>query len=84
MHVFDVSNLQDPDLVASVETECGSHTATAVPDPANNRLLVYNTPSSGACPGIDIIQLTSRESWCGSAPCGLAAALRSIADPQAW
>jgi hypothetical protein len=55
-----------------------------VPDPANNRLLVYNTPSSGACPGIDIIQLTSRESWCGSAPCGLAAALRSIADPQAW
>lgn len=31
LHVFDVSNLQDPDLVASVETECGSHTATAVP-----------------------------------------------------
>lgn len=40
-----------------METECGSHTATAVPDPANNRLLVYNTPSSGACPGIDIIQI---------------------------
>ncbi len=44
VHVFDISNLNDPDLVASVETECGSHTATAVPDPANNRLLVYNTP----------------------------------------
>ncbi len=57
LHVFDISNLSDPDLVASVETECGSHTATAVPDPANNRLLVYNTPSSGACPGIDIIQI---------------------------
>jgi hypothetical protein len=57
LHVFDISNLADPDLVASVETECGSHTATAVPDPANNRLLVYNTPSSGACPGIDIVQI---------------------------
>jgi len=44
VHVCDISNLNDPDLVASVETECGSHTATAVPDPANNRLLVYNTP----------------------------------------
>ena len=54
LHVFDISDLSDPDLVASVETECGSHTATAVPDPANNRLLVYNNPSSAACPGIDI------------------------------
>ena len=57
LHIFDISNLADPDLVASVETECGSHTATAVPDPANNRLLVYNTPSSSACPGIDIVQI---------------------------
>ena len=55
VHVFDVSNPADPDLVASVETECGSHTATGVPDPANNRLLVYNNASSGACPGLDII-----------------------------
>lgn len=57
LHVFNISNLRDPDLVASVEAECGSHTATAVPDPASRRLLVYNTPSSGACPGIDIIQI---------------------------
>jgi hypothetical protein len=57
LHVFDISDLSNPDLVASVETECGSHTATAVPDPANNRLLVYNNPSSAACPGIDIVQI---------------------------
>ena len=57
LHVFDISNLADPVLVASVETECGSHTATGVPDLANNRLLIYNTPSSGACPGIDIVQV---------------------------
>jgi hypothetical protein len=57
VHVFDVSNPSDPDLLASVETECGSHTATGVPDPTNNRLLVYNNASSGACPGLDIIEV---------------------------
>src|SRR5919106_4395472 len=30
LHVFDVSDPADPDLVASVETECGSHTASGV------------------------------------------------------
>jgi hypothetical protein len=48
LHVFDISNPQNPDLVASVRTRCGSHTATGVPDPANNRLWVYNTPSYSA------------------------------------
>jgi hypothetical protein len=57
VHVFDVSDPSDPDLVASVETECGSHTATGVPDTANDRLLVYNSASSGACPGLDIIEV---------------------------
>jgi hypothetical protein len=57
LHVFDVSNPADPDLVASIETECGSHTATGVPDLANGRLLIYNSPSSGACPGIDIVSV---------------------------
>jgi hypothetical protein len=57
VHVFDVSNPADPDLVASVQTACGSHTETAVPDVANGRLLVYNNPSSGTCPGIDILSV---------------------------
>jgi hypothetical protein len=57
LHVFDISDPADPDLVASIETECGSHTATGVPDLANGRLLVYNNPSSGACPGIDIVEI---------------------------
>jgi hypothetical protein len=48
LHVFDISNPANPDLVASVRTRCGSHTATGVPDPANNRLWVYNTPSYSA------------------------------------
>jgi hypothetical protein len=47
MHVFTIDNLADPALVQSVPLVNGSHTLTAVPDPANNRLLVYNGPSGG-------------------------------------
>ena len=57
IHIFDVSNPLNPDLLGAVETECGSHTATAVPDPENERLIVYNNPSSGTCPGFDIIEI---------------------------
>jgi len=52
VHVFDISNLADPQLVASVELPCGSHTATAAPDLANDRLIVYsNNSSSSGCTG---------------------------------
>ena len=37
--IFDWSNPAAPQLVASVETDCGSHTHTIVPD--GSRLLVY-------------------------------------------
>jgi uncharacterized repeat protein (TIGR01451 family) len=51
LHIFDVSNAADPDLVASINLPgCGSHTATGVPDLANNRLLVYDGASSATCP----------------------------------
>jgi hypothetical protein len=55
LHVFDISDVRDPTLVATVRTECGSHTATGVPDLANNRLLVYNNGSGPACPWMDIV-----------------------------
>jgi hypothetical protein len=67
LHVFDISNLANPVLVADIELSarpqadsfgCGSHTATAVPDRANNRLLVYNSSStSPACDWIDIVSV---------------------------
>ena len=57
LHVFDISNPQNPDLIASVPLPCGSHTATGVPDTANNRLLVYNNASSGTCPWFEIIAI---------------------------
>jgi hypothetical protein len=50
VHVFDISDISDPDLVASVELPCGSHTTTLAPDPANGRLIVYsNNSSSSGC-----------------------------------
>ena len=36
---------------------CGSHTATAVPDPARGFLYIYNGGSSGNCEGIDIFRI---------------------------
>jgi hypothetical protein len=57
VHVIDISDPTAPEVVAFVETDCGSHTATGVPDLENDRLLVYNSSSSAACPGIDIIEV---------------------------
>ncbi len=41
IRVFDVSDPANPQFLTSVYTDCGSHTNTILPDPANNRLLVY-------------------------------------------
>ena len=71
VHVIDISDPTDPDVIAFVDTPCGSHTETLVPDLANDRLLVYSNSSSGAvlgggpgdpeppvsCRGIDIIEV---------------------------
>ena len=57
LHVFDVSNPYEPVLKGSLNLDCGSHTATGVPDVDNGRLVVYSTPSSGNCPGIDVVTL---------------------------
>ena len=39
--VFDWTNPAAPAHIASVETDCGSHTHTLVPDLGNNRVLLY-------------------------------------------
>ena len=70
LHFFDVSDPANPDLIHSVDISdarmeadfgingCGSHTATLVPDvDANNRLLVYNSGSSSACTGFEIVEV---------------------------
>jgi hypothetical protein len=59
VNIFDISDRSNPDLVANVETLCGSHTLTIVPDLDNDRVLVYSNSSSAVagCTGIDIIEV---------------------------
>jgi hypothetical protein len=66
VHIFDISNLEDPELVGEVELSsrpeadafgCGSHTATAVPDLENDRLIIYNQTSGGPCPFVGILEV---------------------------
>ena len=57
IHIFDISDLEDPRLVGEVELSavvaradmpgCGSHTLTLVPDLEDDRVLVYNHTSGG-------------------------------------
>jgi hypothetical protein len=70
VHIIDISNPQNPDVIGFVDIPCGSHTETLVPDLANNRLLVYSNPSSNtffggtdpavepiSCRGFDMIEV---------------------------
>ncbi len=41
VRLFDITNPEKPSLIKSIETDCGSHTNTLVPDPAKNRGLIY-------------------------------------------
>jgi hypothetical protein len=45
IQIFDISNLKKIKLVTSVALDCGSHTHTVVPDPENDRVLIYNSVS---------------------------------------
>jgi hypothetical protein len=56
MHVFDISDLEDPELIGEVELSarpeadspgCGTHTLTLVPDTENDRVVIYNATSGG-------------------------------------
>lgn len=41
VRVVSIADREDPKLLGQVATDCGSHTNTIYPDPANGRLLVY-------------------------------------------
>jgi hypothetical protein len=46
IQIFDISDLSNIQLVTSVPLDCGSHTHTVVPDPAHDRVLIYNSVSA--------------------------------------
>jgi len=56
MHIFDISDLSNPELVGEVELSarpeadmpgCGTHTLTLLPDLKDDRVLIYNQTSGG-------------------------------------
>jgi hypothetical protein len=73
MHVFDISDLENPELVGEVELSarpeadspgCGTHTLTLAPD--GDRVVIYNATSGGnvalpledrECDWIDIVEV---------------------------
>lgn len=70
VHIIDISDPQNPDVIGFVDTPCGSHTETLVPDLESGRLLIYSNSSANTtfgspgapespvtCRGIDIIEV---------------------------
>lgn len=55
VRIFDINDELNPSLIASVPTDCGSHTHTLVPTAANDVLYIYVTsyPLSGLTNGFD-------------------------------
>lgn len=48
IQIFDISDLANISLIASVPADCGSHTHTVVPDLRNDRVLIYNSSSQAS------------------------------------
>jgi hypothetical protein len=51
IRIFDISDKAQPRYVGAVETDCGSHTHTTIPDRRNRRTIIYVSsygPSSSA------------------------------------
>lgn len=51
VHVFNIANLTNPQLVASVDMPCGSHTATLAGTEGGSLIVYSNISSSSGCDG---------------------------------
>jgi hypothetical protein len=51
VHIFDISNRRDPDLVGQLSLPCGSHTVTVAGVSGNNLIVYSNNSSAAGCDG---------------------------------
>ncbi len=51
VHVFDISDTSNPEVVAAVELPCGSHTATVAGVVAGSLIVYSNNSSASGCTG---------------------------------
>ena len=58
IRVFDISDITAPVHLASIPTDCGSHTHTLLPEPENNRAILYvsSYPLGGAALGPNCVR----------------------------
>jgi hypothetical protein len=95
LRIFDIQNPGAPTQIGSVYLDCGSHTNTLWPDPANDRVLLYNSsyplrpgptcgptrgPEHGRDPLHGVIQVVE-VSWSHANPTGAVTATE-IAEPK--
>lgn len=80
VRIVDISNLARPKQIAFVQTSCGSHTHTLVPDTANGRVLVY--VASGA-PGYRTEATNGPDPKCNRASHGLSVVSVPLDRPAA-
>lgn len=61
IRVFDISDVRAPELVTAIPTPCGSHTHTVLPEPENDRAILYvsSYPLGAAAVGPDCQPLES-------------------------
>jgi hypothetical protein len=89
VRIVDISNVAAPRVIKFVQTECGSHTHTLLPDTARNRVLLYVQSSA---PGQRTEMVDGPDSQCNRAtharqsvievPLASPAAARVVSQPS--
>lgn len=82
IRIVSISDRSNPQQIAFVDTECGSHTHTLVPDEARNRVLIYvlSYPLGGQ--SVDCNGLTHRKISVVEVPLGNPAAAHVVSTPD--
>jgi hypothetical protein len=95
LRIIDISNPANPTQIGTVYLDCGSHTNTLWPDPARNRVLLWNSsyplgsgptcgqttgPPNGRDPNHGVIQIVEAK-WSPTNPLGPVTAAE-IAEPK--
>jgi hypothetical protein len=82
VRIFDISDRTAPELIASVNTDCGSHTHTLLPDEANDRVILYVSSyplGGGSAAGTDCESLEQNPEGGGHSKVGIIEV--PLADP---
>jgi hypothetical protein len=82
VRIFDISDRSAPELLASVNTDCGSHTHTLLPDEANDRVILYVSSyplGGGSAAGTDCESLEQNPEGGGHSKVGIIEV--PLADP---